>query len=250
MPHKIALQTTDNHLLAWGINLPGLIAGAPDDTALKDALPRAIADHLAWLSRHGEDSGHDTSWQIVETLHTNAFASTGGELCFDTEKQHLSLDDLGRYIARMDFARTDLLATSRDLPDTILDWEPPASAIGEPDPWSRDPRTIRGITKHVLQLELYYRESLRDGPAPGIFEPVRDEETERLLTTDRLHSMSDEDRSRVWQAVHPGRTVAEEWTVRKVIRRIISHERAHAAEVEQRLTWPLLGIPRLREVRP
>jgi hypothetical protein len=47
--------------------------------------------------------------------------------------------------------------------------------------------------------------------------------------------------------VRPGRTVAEEWTVRKVARRIIAHERAHAAEVRQRLTWVLLGLPRIRD---
>jgi hypothetical protein len=35
--------------------------------------------------------------------------------------------------------------------------------------------------------------------------------------------------------------------VRKLVRRIISHERAHTAEIEQRRTWLLAGVPEYRE---
>jgi hypothetical protein len=38
----------------------------------------------------------------------------------------------------------------------------------------------------------------------------------------------------------------EQWTVRKVIRRIISHERFHTKEIQQRLSWILLGVPEFR----
>jgi hypothetical protein len=33
--------------------------------------------------------------------------------------------------------------------------------------------------------------------------------------------------------------------VRKLARRIITHERGHAAEIMQRRTWILLGVPEL-----
>jgi hypothetical protein len=37
----------------------------------------------------------------------------------------------------------------------------------------------------------------------------------------------------------------EHWTVRKALRRIISHERFHTKEIEQQLAWLLVGPPEL-----
>jgi hypothetical protein len=36
---------------------------------------------------------------------------------------------------------------------------------------------------------------------------------------------------------------AEHWTARKVVRRVIAHERFHTAEIRQRQGWILLGVP-------
>ena len=36
-----------------------------------------------------------------------------------------------------------------------------------------------------------------------------------------------------------------EWTVRKALRRCIMHERAHLREIQQRLAWLVLGVPKL-----
>jgi hypothetical protein len=232
-------------LHAWVLDLPGAIAGARDIDGLGDVLPLTLAEHVGWLRSHGEHVASTGEWEISERIDGEALAATGGEFVFAYDRAPLTHDELEGLIRRMTWARDDLLAAIDPLPDAVLDWAPPKSAIASFDAWAPEVRTIREIVGHVLQLETYYRDGLRDGPAKGIFEPTGDPESERALTLDRLRALSDDDRSRAWMPVRPGRTAAEEWTARKVVRRIISHERGHAAEVRQRLTWVLLGPPRV-----
>jgi hypothetical protein len=243
--HQIGLVRYAAAVHAWVLDLPGAIAGATDVDGLRDVLPLALAEHVGWLRSHGEHVASTGEWEIVERIDGQALAPTGGEFCFTYDRAPLTRADLEGLMRRMTWARDDLLAVIDGLPQLLLDWVPPKSAIASFDAWAPEVRTIREIVGHVLQLETYYRDGLRDGPAKGIFEPPGDPERERAMTLDQLRALSDDDRSRAWMPVRPGRTVAEEWTARKVVRRIISHERGHAAEVRQRLTWVLLGPPRI-----
>jgi hypothetical protein len=237
----------EGRVIAWGLDLPGAVAGARDIAQLDDVLPLTIAEHVAWLRVHGEEVASDGSWAIAETIDGATLAATGGEFGFVHDRAPLSAEALQRLIARMQWARDDLLAAIAGLPDALLDWAPPLDAMTHVDAWAPEVRTIREIAGHVLQLEAYYRDGLRDGPAKGIFERVSEPAAERAITIERLRALSDEERSRVYLSVRPGRTAPEPWTARKVITRAISHDRAHAAEVRQRLTWILLGVPRPRD---
>jgi hypothetical protein len=155
----------------------------------------------------------------------------------------MTAGDVGRLIRRAGYARDDLLRAVALLPDRVLDWQPPRSAFASFDAWAPDVRSIRELVHHALQLEAFYRGSLVDGPAVGVFERVRDAAAERGATNDLLRSLDPSSLARVYQPLHPGRTEASDWTVRKVMRRIISHDRVHHAEVLQRRSWLLLGVP-------
>ncbi len=243
MKYRIGL--VDNRS-AWILDLPGVVVGGESRLEIEALLPVVIAEHLTWLRGHGEAVDDAEGWEVVESHDSDANASAGSEFCFVAERDPLPAHDLDRLIARMEFARTDLLSEVAALPDVLLDWTPPKAAMKHVDDWAPDVRSIRQVVEHVLQLEVYYMDGLRDGPAKGIFEAVSDPSAERSRTIQKLRSLSDEERSRSYRPVRPGRSVSDEWTVRKVIRRIISHERAHAAEIRQRLTWLLLGVPRIR----
>jgi hypothetical protein len=146
-------------------------------------------------------------------------------------------------LQRMAWAREDLIESVRGLVDTVLDWAPPNSALRQVDTWAPEARTIRGIFEHVLQLEIYYRDGLCDGPSRGIFERPGEPAAERALTVELLRALDDDARNRIYRPVRPGRTEPEDWNVRKLVRRIISHERGHAAEIQQRRAWILVGVP-------
>jgi hypothetical protein len=247
VPHQFGAVTYADAVHAWGLDLPGVVTWGSDLDELGARLPLILADHLAWLKRHGEDAGDDPTWDIVETIDGRALTATGGEFCFDAERAPLSRDELERGISRMAFARDDLMMETGGLPDAVLDWEPPVSSVTHFDAWAPEARTIRGIVEHVLQLETYYRDGLRDGASAGIFERVGAPQDEWARTVALLRSLDDQARSRTYRPVRPGRSTPEDWTVRKLLRRIISHERHHAAEIVQRRAWLLLGVPRLRE---
>ena len=68
-------------------------------------------------------------------------------------------------------------------------------------------------------------------------------ELERERTLERLRTLSDEELSRVFRPRRSWQEGSEMWTVRKVLRRIVGHEHFHTAEIQQRLTWLLLGVP-------
>jgi hypothetical protein len=242
VPHSIGLVRYDGFAHAWALDLPGCVAGAPDLDALRGPLDVALAEHVAWLRHHGMDAESDGAWRITEEVDGMALAATGGEWCFDADKQPLDERELRSMLDAAGFTRDDLRAAVDGLPDALLDWDPPVKVV-HADPWAPEARTIRGLVRHVLQLEIYYRGSLRDGPAPGIFEAVGDPHSEHRTTRTLFEEMTPEARSRVYRPVHPSRKEPEDWTARKALRRLISHERAHTAEIWQRRAWMVVGVP-------
>ena len=243
----IATVTYPTTTHAWGISLPGLVAGGADEEALDANLRLVIADHLSWVRRHGDDAaanaGNDLSYEIVERLDGTQFERTGGEFLFEAERTPLDTTELDVLLRRMAWAREDLLESVRGLADAVLDWAPPTSALRHVDTWAPEARTIRGIFEHVLQLEIYYRDGLRDGQSRGIFERPGEPAAERALTVELLRGLDDDALNQIYRPVRPGRTEPEDWNARKLVRRIISHERGHAAEIQQRRAWILVGVP-------
>ena len=243
MTHPVGLIDHGLFLHAWVLDLPGCIAGGRDLDEVAEQLPLVIADYLGWLRRHGEPFEWDQGWEIAERV--GATQLIGGDACFAAEREPMSASDIESAVARLGHARGDLLGALNGVPDAILDWVPPMSAFDAFDAWAPEVRTIRGLMGHVLQFEIYYRDGLRDGSAAGIFESAGDPAAEQALTAARLRALSDEETGRVFRPLRPGQPQPEEWTARKMLRRMLSHERAHTAEIWQRRSWVLLGPPRL-----
>jgi hypothetical protein len=239
MKHEIGIVTHPNIRHAWLLDLPGCVVGGRDERELEAKLPLAIAEHVGWLRAHGQLVDDREGWEFVEEQAPNA-----GDGLFALERAPTPLAEMDTLIRRVELARADLNATVGDVPDVVLDWAPPREAFESFDSWAPDVRTIGDVTRHVYAFDVYYRDGLRDGPAAGISERVSDPAAEHVATIERLRALDDEERCRVWRPLRPGHTEPEQWTARKVIRRMISHERMHTAEILQRKTWILLGTPR------
>ncbi len=243
MTYRVGLVSYGTESHAWVLDLPGCIAGGRDAEALARALPLVIAEHVAWLQQHGERVDAATAWEAVERIDARTQADADGDFCFADDERPSSRAELESWIARLEFARADLLGLVAALPEAILDWVPPRSSVAAFDAWATETRSIRDIVRHVLSFEVFYRDGLKDGPARGIFEPVADAAAARNTTLALLRSLSDEQRARLYRPIRPGVAAPGHWTVRKAVRRMIAHERAHAAEIQQRRTWILLGVP-------
>jgi hypothetical protein len=240
MTHPVGVVRYPGFVHGWVLDLPGCIAGSGGERELGEALRLSIAEYVAW---EGVERAGEEGWETAEQLDGADFAATGGEFLFQWDRQRLAGEEAERWLRLVRLARKDLVAVTERLPAELLDWEPPETALGQNDPWSPHIRSARSIARHALELEVYYRESLRDGLAPGIRSPVTTAAAEHGRTLARLGEELGAEPARVFRPSRPGRPAEEEWTVRKVIRRLISHDRAHTAELEQRRTWVLLGAP-------
>jgi hypothetical protein len=182
---------------------------------------------------------------VVEDVVAAGTGAADGEFCFDDDMRALTNDELSDAFRLFECSRRDLLAVTRDLSDATLDWRPPPSAMARMDPWNPGVRTIREIVAEIASAEAYYRTALREGAAPPDDSPdeLCDPSLQRRRLIDALGALPADDRGRVFMPVRSRQTAPEHWTARKVVRRVIAHERFHTAEIRQRLTWILLGVP-------
>ena len=172
-----------------------------------------------------------------------------GEIDGQLHRLRLPLADADLQIAvrRVGFAQDDLAKAIEHLPEAVLDWRVPPSAV-RIDNIFPDVRSIRDMLGHVASAMSFHIRGVGDVatrvPAP---EGTPDLATARDLTIARLRALTDEERSgRVYKLSGP--RGESEWTARKAIRRIINHQRFHAREIEQRLCWLTLGIPEVMPV--
>jgi uncharacterized damage-inducible protein DinB len=228
-------------------DLPGCTAAAPDEATALEMLPVAIAEHLAWLDQHGEVTRDAFPFEVEVAERVDVEALEGiadGELLFDAFARPVSSADVDTAIRRLGYAREDLLAVVRHLPDQVLDWCPPASALTL-DEWDTEVRSIRRILGHIAEADGYYAGNIGDAP----WEHVRPGQTPDLFdmrqrAIERLRSLSPAELGARWDRRQPWQTEGvEKWTVRKALHRFIAHERFHTREIEQRLAWLLLGTP-------
>ena len=241
MSHRVGLTRYDGFVLGWLLDVPGCLAKAPSAEVLPGALQLPLAEHAGWLLGRGVRVDPTATFDVVEEVDARLLTATGGEFCFEADREPIGPAELEQLLAMMRWARDELLESAA-LPDAILDWEPPQTAIGPSDPWAPGPRTAREVLTHALQLEVYYRGGLGDGEGPGIFEAVEAAGEEERRTEATIRDAFASGR-RSWWVTRPGRPAPEEWTLRKVARRMIAHYRVHAAEIVQRRTWVLLGPP-------
>jgi hypothetical protein len=246
MSHRVGVTEWPDGPHGTVFDLPGCGVQAHAMAALRDLLPVAIAEHLAWLARHGEtvDANAPVEFEIAEIVDPTLSDAADGEFCFEYDLRTVTGDEVEAGIRHMGYATADLLALVEPLPDAVLDWRPPQSAMAKVDVWQPNVKTIREIARELPASERYYRLGLSDHDAPSEPEEVMlDRVLQRRLTIERLRSLSDEERATMFRVQRAWQDRPEHWTARKTVRRIIGHERFHTKEIEQRLAWLLLGVP-------
>lgn len=229
-------------------DLAGCATTAPDMASLRELLPVAIAEHVSWLVRHGEDvDGHDIEIDGVEEVDAVQTGAADGEFVFEHDTLPIEADAVETAVRHMNYATGDLVALIQALPDQVLDWQPPRSAMAKVDVWQLEAKTIREIARELPGGERYYRLGLWEGEMSlGPESEVFDRKLQREQTIARLRSLTEEERGKTFFVTRPWQDRPEQWTARKTIRRLISHERFHTKEIEQRLAWLLLGVPEFR----
>jgi hypothetical protein len=248
---RIGITRTDFAPSATVFDLPGCGAEATDSSSLLQLLPICIGEYLSWLKGHGETVQNEstTQFEVVEEIDPTSIEAADGEFCFEDDLRPAMPQDIETAIRYMGYAREDLLGVINELPAVVLDWRPPKSAMARIDSWKPVVLTIREIIQDITGAEGYYRTGLQDGESSEAGDERSSLEFQRERTLERLRTLSDRELSRVYRPRRTWQDGSEMWTVRKALRRIISHERFHTAEIQQRLTWLLLGVPEFASSR-
>ena len=123
----------------------------------------------------------------------------------------------------MRYSRADLLELVQGLDEETLDWQPPG-----------EPRTIRNCLQHIAYVEPWYLSRLeielpKDYPADvfGLLEYTR------KIVVDCLSDFPKEKMAGVFRPVNDPSPVCNLWTARKVLRRLVDHERLHTRYIER-----------------
>jgi hypothetical protein len=201
---------------AWCLDLVGLATWAPTESEVLARVPTKLDEYQSWVARHGiQAPDSDCSIRVVERVR-------GDEVMFSRDVESCETSELDLAIQLLSASREDLLSAVSSLPSAALDWDPPYRSFASWATW----RTVRAILAHVANTEThYYLRSIGQQPCSmpaeadgnwAEFLPEHRQETIRFLEGVRASS----DRARVSRD-------GEEWSLRKVLRRLVRHELLH-----------------------
>ncbi len=177
-------------------------------------LPAAIDAYLRWLRRHGEQIRLPSSvtvnmaerWQVPEPLRWGNYA-----VLHAFERPPVTRIEIGLALRWMRFMRSDTLNLLDQLTPKGLDWTRPGQE-----------RTIRKHLYHIARAKQFYLQCLGLGPRPELLTPTGDPiphlANVRAMVISRLSRLTHEERARIARA---------EWSVRKMLGRMLYHERYH-----------------------
>jgi hypothetical protein len=194
----------------------------------------AIADWFEWLEMHGELVSAESKNFEVEVLEMlkvtyNPLRAGKPEPLFWSETLHVTRKDIMRTVRLMQYSREDLLRIVNDLSSELLNWAP-----------SREPRTIKNSLRHIAYVEPWYVSRLN---IDFQFEYPRDTfkmlDSTRSAVFDILQKLPSEKMRGIYQPTKDPSPTCNLWTARKMLRRLVDHERLHAKYIQRILQMRL-----------
>lgn len=221
---EVGLEATG----AFAPEHPGCwVFGQTQQSALRK-VRASIIEWVDWLRSHGEDVpgiSPNMETEITEMLRVdyNPAEARKPEPLFWSEVAPVTREDIERTAHLMAYSRSDLIAIVTGLGEGRLDWEPPG-----------EPRTIRDCLAHIAHVELWYITRLNtDWPGEFPEGPLDLLGQSRHWVLERLHNLPERRMAGVFQPRKYKSPVCNLWTARKVLRRLVDHERLHTRYIER-----------------
>jgi hypothetical protein len=155
----------------------------------------------------------------------------GNEILFPPDLEPARAEDIDLTIDLLACSRADLIAQLSEAPEGALDWDPPYRRFA---PWA-DWRTIRAKLAHVANGEShYYTRNLGHEPSDPPADPRGD--WNAFLATSRAQAVTFLESAKASRDLRRVQTIdhgfgEEAWSVRKALRRLVSHERVHSKSI-------------------
>lgn len=231
MQIRIGLENNiEGRTLAWALDYPGCFAYGTDETEALVRLPRALLEYEVWIKDHTTDFWvdlKDMDMRVVESFETFCIDENynrvpdgqGYEInaWFIDDWRPLTDVEIERGLKIFHWQREELLAGLTTLDPEILEKDFPGQR------WN-----ILGIAKHIANAELWY--------------------LSRLDLTDLSHKdLSADPKARLGQTaalidrvfpkfineVNVTGIEGEFWSYRKILRRILWHQRDHIEHIKE-----------------
>ena len=213
---------------AWAPDRLGFATWAADEAGVLAKLPERVREHTAWLARHGLPvPTAPTGFEIVEHAR-------GDEILFAADRRPAEPGEIDEAIAHLAATRAELIAVLDGASDALLDWDPPYAQFV---PWA-DWRTIRANVAHVANGEThYYLKSVGHTPRlPPVAATAGDWRSAiariRVEAISFLEGLRNADDLLREARIDHGYG-AEEWTLRKALRRMVRHEHVHTKSIRR-----------------
>jgi predicted RNase H-like HicB family nuclease/uncharacterized damage-inducible protein DinB len=185
--------------------LPGASARGKTIEEAKQNIRTAIEEYLSLLRDVGEPvpkASEDIHLEFEEADTTT----------FLTDYDALHPNEMQTLFRWMAVSRQELMYLVKKLPEEAFAWKP-----------DEETPSVREILCHMAEADLWYTDRLRQWPDAPLFRLA----ATRGVALERLRALSARDMERV--TVYEG----EEWTPRKVMRRMLEHEREHIAQLHR-----------------
>lgn len=227
------LDIGSDHCMAHVLSLHGCMVRASNPEEAVSRLPGAIREYHAWLRQHGKSVHYETEpIEVViaeESTGFGPFNPGDAAALFSPDREPISPEKIRDHFRLMGYARADLLALVRDLPNETLDWQPDQQSF-----------SIRRILRHIGNAEEWYISRIVPPETlPAEWEhdedlPIFDFlEMERRTAIARLRKLTGEERAAITHPAHWTQHPDEPWTARKSLRRFLEHEREHTAQIRE-----------------
>jgi predicted RNase H-like HicB family nuclease len=224
----VCLEVGQDGTGAFAPSCPGCwVFGRTPERALLKA-KAAVSDWFEWLKQHEETASvgaWDIEVEVSEMMRVDYNPVDAGkpEPIFWSEVAPITKKDIGRTLRLMGYSRQDLLKIVSDLSSDCLDWLPP-----------NEPRTIGNCLRHVACVEPWYMTRLNvDLPCKYPRQVFTLLDLTRNVVVDCLKSFPREKMRGIFQPAKDANEVCNLWSARKVLRRLVDHERLHARYIER-----------------
>jgi hypothetical protein len=211
----------DPGVIALAFEHLGFSTWAETDAELLVALPTKFAAYAAWRRDHRLPAPERVSGVEVAG-HRN-----GSEILFPPDLEPATPEEIDLAIELLSASRADLLADLEAAPGGAFDWDPPYRRFA---PWA-DWRTVRAVLAHIANGEThYYTRNIGHQPSGPPAPPSADWRS--FLARSRAEAIGFLEGLKRSPDLRRVRTVdhgfgEERWSVRKALRRLVSHELCH-----------------------
>ena len=222
MQYRLGVEDIEpDHWVAWVLELPGCFSSATTQEEATAQVPTRIGEYFDWLKRNGQAS--PPAKEPIEMEAPEVFRSFPSQndytvnVFFEDDRKPLDYQEVEYHLWLLDCTRRDLPAVVRQLPRETLN-RPVAEEVQG---------SIEGILSHVAGAENWYLDRL------SLALPDEEMPEGPLARLERIRAYT---RTRLPELVDDGRVVelvGEQWSVRKVLRRALWHERDHTNHIAQ-----------------